>query len=109
MMPQEPVDIPMAAHEEPASPALRKVDILVCDDLPEKLLVYRSVLEELGQNLICASSGEEALKLVLQHDFAVILLDVNMPGMDGFETASDDPQAQEIGQDADHLHHRLRR
>ncbi|MEZ0262222.1 MAG: response regulator [Alphaproteobacteria bacterium] len=87
-MAQEPVDIPMAAHEEPASPELRKVDILVCDDLPEKILVYRSVLEELGQNLICANSGEEALKLVLQHDFAVIMLDVNMPGMDGFETAS---------------------
>src|SRR5438309_921053 len=65
-----------------------KVNILVVDDLPEKLLVYRTVLEELGQNLLTATSGEEALKQVLQHDFAVILLDVNMPGMDGFETAS---------------------
>lgn len=61
--------------------------ILVVDDLPEKLLVYRSVLEEPGQEVIAASSGEEALRLVLRHDFAVILLDVNMPGMDGFETA----------------------
>src|SRR5215213_3304183 len=64
------------------------VDILLVDDLPEKILVYRAVLDEMGQNLIVAKSGEEALKLVLQHDFAVILLDVNMPGMDGFETAS---------------------
>ena len=51
-------------------------------------MVYRSILEELGQNLITARSGEEALKLVLKHEFAVILLDVNMPGMNGFETAT---------------------
>lgn len=65
-----------------------KVNILVVDDLPEKLLVMDSVLAELGQTLITASSGEEALRKVLEHDFAVILLDVNMPGMDGFETAA---------------------
>jgi len=65
-----------------------KTNILIVDDLPEKLLVYQSVLEELGQNLITARSGQEALKQVLRHDFAVILLDVNMPGMDGFETAT---------------------
>ena len=64
------------------------VDILIVDDLPEKLIIYQSILEELGQNLITVRSGEEALKMVLQHEFAVILLDVNMPGMDGFETAS---------------------
>jgi signal transduction histidine kinase/DNA-binding response OmpR family regulator len=69
-------------------PYPESVNILVVDDLPEKLLVYRSVLEELGQNLIMVSSGEEALKMVLKHEFAVILLDVNMPGMDGFETAA---------------------
>src|SRR5689334_16565482 len=64
-------------------------NILVVDDLPEKLLVYRSVLDELGQNLVTAQSGEEALGLVLRHEFAVILLDVSMPpGMDGFETAA---------------------
>jgi signal transduction histidine kinase/DNA-binding response OmpR family regulator len=62
--------------------------ILVVDDLPEKLLVYRSILDELGQNLITARSGEEALGLVLRHEFAVILLDVQMPGMDGLETAA---------------------
>jgi signal transduction histidine kinase/DNA-binding response OmpR family regulator len=63
-------------------------NILIVDDLPEKHLVYKSILNELGQNLIFANSGQEALKQVLQRDFAVILLDVNMPGMDGFETAS---------------------
>jgi signal transduction histidine kinase/CheY-like chemotaxis protein len=64
------------------------VKILVVDDLPEKLLAYRTLLEELGQHLITAASGEEALRLVLKHDFAVILLDVNLPGIDGFETAA---------------------
>src|SRR6185437_16052458 len=63
-------------------------NILLVDDLPGNLLVYQTILEELGQNLIVAHSGEEALKLVLKKDFAVILLDVNMPTMDGFETAS---------------------
>jgi signal transduction histidine kinase/DNA-binding response OmpR family regulator len=63
-------------------------NVLVVDDLPDKLLVYRTILEELGQNLLTARSGEEALGQVLRNDFAVILLDVNMPGMDGFETAA---------------------
>lgn len=62
-------------------------NILIVDDLPEKLLVYRSILEDLGENLVAVRSGPEALKQVLKHDFAVILLDVNMPDMDGFETA----------------------
>ncbi|MFP5348879.1 MAG: ATP-binding protein [Gammaproteobacteria bacterium] len=64
-----------------------RADILVVDDLPEKLLVFETVLEELGQNLHTARSGEEALRAVLEREFAVILLDVNMPGLDGFETA----------------------
>lgn len=63
-------------------------NILVVDDLPEKLLVYRTILGELNQNLITADSGEEALRAVLNHDFAVILLDVNMPGLSGLETAA---------------------
>ena len=62
--------------------------ILLVDDRPANLLVYRTILEELGQNLVTATSGEEALKKVLKQDFAVILLDVNMPTMNGFETAS---------------------
>jgi len=65
-----------------------RVNILIVDDLPENQMVYRSILEESGQNLITARSGEEALMLVLKHEFAVILLDVNMPGMNGFEIAT---------------------
>jgi signal transduction histidine kinase/DNA-binding response OmpR family regulator len=65
-----------------------KTNVLVVDDLPEKLLVYRTILDELGLHLITATSGEEALRAVLQHDFAVVLLDVNMPRMNGLETAS---------------------
>lgn len=65
-----------------------RVNILIVDDLPENQLVYRSILEEMGQNLVYAHSGEEALKQVLQQEFAVILLDVNMPGMNGFEIAT---------------------
>jgi signal transduction histidine kinase/DNA-binding response OmpR family regulator len=65
-----------------------RANILVVDDLPEKVLVYRAILEELEQNLIVARSGEEALREVLRHDFAVILLDVQMPTMSGMETAA---------------------
>jgi signal transduction histidine kinase/DNA-binding response OmpR family regulator len=64
-----------------------KVNILVVDDLPEKLLVLQSILEELQQNLVLVRSGREALQQLLDRDFAVILLDVNMPDIDGFETA----------------------
>jgi signal transduction histidine kinase/DNA-binding response OmpR family regulator len=66
---------------------VEKTNILIVDDVPEKLLAYQTVLEELGQNIIAVTSGTEALKQVLRHDFAVILLDVQMPDMDGFETA----------------------
>lgn len=69
------------------SRAAQTTDILVVDDLPEKLLVYRTVLETPDLNIVTAGSGPEALKKVLEGDFAVILLDVSMPGMDGFETA----------------------
>ncbi len=62
--------------------------ILIVDDLPEKLLVYRTVLEELDAELVVARSGTEALKSILNEEFALILLDVNMPDMDGLETAS---------------------
>src|SRR4051812_47095297 len=62
-------------------------NILVVDDLAEKLLVYETVLSKLGENLVLVNSGANALKQVLQKQFAVILLDVNMPEMDGFETA----------------------
>lgn len=65
-----------------------RCNILIVDDLPEKLLVFGTVLEDLGQNLILVRSGNDALREVLRHEFAVILLDVNMPDIDGFETAS---------------------
>jgi CheY-like chemotaxis protein len=65
-----------------------RANILLVDDRPDKHVVYRSILEELGQNLVSARSGEEALREVLKSEFAVILLDVNMPGMDGLETAA---------------------
>lgn len=64
-----------------------KVNILLVDDQPARLLSYESVLRELGQNLITANSGIQALERLMKYDFAVVLLDVNMPGMDGFETA----------------------
>ena len=62
--------------------------ILIVDDLPEKLLVYRTLLEDLEAQIVEAHSGTEALKRVLESEFAVILLDVNMPDIDGLETAN---------------------
>jgi signal transduction histidine kinase len=64
-----------------------KSNILIVDDLPEKLLVFKTILEELDQNLVMVRSGSEALREVLAREFAVILLDVNMPDIDGLETA----------------------
>jgi response regulator RpfG family c-di-GMP phosphodiesterase len=64
------------------------VNILLVDDQPGRLLTYRAILEPLGERLVEATSGEQALKLLMEDEYAVILLDVNMPGMDGFETAS---------------------
>jgi signal transduction histidine kinase len=65
----------------------RRVDLLLVDDRAENLLALQAILEPLGQLLVLAHSGEEALKCVLQHDFACILLDVQMPDMNGFDTA----------------------
>jgi PAS domain S-box-containing protein len=65
-----------------------KVNILLVDDRKDKLLALGAVLAPLGQNLIEAHSGKEALRLLLKNDFAVILMDVSMPTMDGFETAA---------------------
>src|SRR5436190_5347792 len=65
-----------------------KVNILLVDDRSDKLLALNAILTPLGQNLIEARSGKEAVRLLLKTEFAVILMDVSMPGMDGFETAA---------------------
>ena len=65
-----------------------KADILLVDDRPENLVALEAILEPLGQNLVRALSGVAALRHLLTRDFALILLDVQMPGMDGFETAA---------------------
>ena len=64
------------------------IEILLVDDTPDKLLALEAALGDMAENMVRAESGSEALRLVLRRDFAVILLDINMPGMDGFETAS---------------------
>lgn len=65
-----------------------RASILVVDDEEANLVAMRTVLEELGQPVVCARSGEDALRLLLDQEFALILLDVLMPGMDGYETAT---------------------
>ncbi|HEX3842961.1 MAG TPA: ATP-binding protein [Steroidobacteraceae bacterium] len=72
---------------DPGAASAPRARILIVDDLPEKRLVYGAILEGFDAEVVMASCGEEALKRVLEGEFAVILLDVNMPGMDGLETA----------------------
>ena len=76
-----------AAAELPPPPPAEPVEILIVDDRAANRLALEAILERLGQKLVRAHSGDEALRLLLTHDFAVILLDVQMPGIDGFETA----------------------
>jgi CheY-like chemotaxis protein len=64
------------------------MDVLLVDDEPKNLYALSALLEDLGARIHCAASGEEALRLVLKRQFAAILLDVRMPGIDGFETAA---------------------
>ena len=65
-----------------------KVNILLVDDQESRLLTYDTILRELDQNLVHAHSGFEALQCIMSQEFAVVVLDVSMPGMDGFETAA---------------------
>src|SRR4051794_24630853 len=67
--------------------AERKADVLLVDDQTANLMALEAILADLGLNLVKAHSGKEALARLLDRDFAVILLDVQMPGLDGFETA----------------------
>lgn len=73
---------------DPVTPEAAKAAILVVDDQPEGLLAVGEVLAPLGQTVVKVGSGREALWHLLRDDFAVVLLDVQMPGMDGFETAA---------------------
>jgi two-component system sensor histidine kinase/response regulator len=72
---------------EDGKASLPKANILIVDDRQDKRLAMESIIEDLDQNIVLASSGREALRHLLNQQFAVILLDVNMPVMDGFETA----------------------
>jgi signal transduction histidine kinase/response regulator RpfG family c-di-GMP phosphodiesterase len=78
----------MSKESSLKEPADEQVSILIVDDRADKMLAHETILAELNENLVCARSGKEALRCLLKQDFAVILLDVNMPVMDGFETAA---------------------
>jgi signal transduction histidine kinase len=76
---------PMSSAPPPAGE--QKVNVLLVDDQPVNLMVLEKTLSDLGQNVVKAQSGEEAFRHLQENDFAVVLLDVQMPGLDGFETA----------------------
>src|SRR5262249_34365689 len=78
---------PHAAMPEGGRMSVPRARILIVDDRPENLMAREAILEPLGHELVRADSGEAALRAVLRRDFACILLDVQMPGLNGFETA----------------------
>src|SRR5688572_5424255 len=77
--------MPITQQSDPTPPSNARV--LLVDDTPSNLLAVRAVLEGLGHELVEARTGEEALAQLQRQEFAVVLLDVFMPGMSGFETA----------------------
>jgi signal transduction histidine kinase len=77
----------MSASTQSSQGTHEKINILMVDDQPSRLLTYEAILAELGENLIKAHSGMEAQEQLLKTDIALVLMDVSMPGMDGFETA----------------------
>jgi CheY-like chemotaxis protein len=85
LLPAESMQAMVSGVQIPS--AERKMKILLVDDTPENLVSLEAALSGLGEELVLARSGTEALRRLLQDDFAVILLDVRMPEMDGFETA----------------------
>ncbi len=78
---------PDPSHESFERTAADRANILIVDDREDKRMAMQAVVADLGENIVMATSGKEALRRLLHQEFAVILLDVNMPGMDGFETA----------------------
>ena len=70
------------------APPAERVNILVVDDRHSKLVAMEALLSELDENVVCVPTGADALRQLLEREFAVVLLDVNMPEMDGFETAA---------------------
>src|SRR5579862_3895696 len=80
---QEGLPISFPDHE----PAAKKVNVLLVDDREEDLVALEGVLGALGLNLVRAATGEQALRCLLAREFALIILDVQLPGMDGFQTA----------------------
>ena len=79
--------MPANAAQAAQEPGDRRIKILLVDDTPENLVSLEAALSSLGEELVLANSGKEALRYLLEDDFAAILLDVRMPEMDGFETA----------------------
>lgn len=87
-LPAPPTATPAPINGSLSPPGAGKANILLVDDRADKLLALEAILGTISANLVKARSGKEALRVLLKQDFAVILLDVSMPGMDGFETAA---------------------
>src|SRR6187402_1772236 len=85
--PLGPTDVAPPLGAAPSMTVKERVNILLVDDQPGKLLAYEAMLGELDENLIKASSGNEALEHLLRLDIPVVLMDVSMPDLDGFELA----------------------